>query len=116
MPFGPQTIDGKPRKADPVRIPFSRVLVLHSFSFMQLWVSIKAVKAKLASILHDISAHLKRYAEACDTPESRNMFLKDCESITKQDAEVSLHLPMCGASLTRGTVIALKTCRVALYW
>ena len=69
------------------------VLVLNSIlSFVQLWASIKAVKVKLASILHDASAQLKQYAEACDNPEIRDMFLKDCESIIRQDAEVSLRL------------------------
>lgn len=52
---------------------------------IQLWPSIKTVKAKIVALMHDTSTVLKTYGEKCDTSAT---FAKDCAAIVGKDDEV----------------------------
>lgn len=43
--------------------------------------------------MHDVAAHLKSFADSCDTEDAKAVFLKDCEPLVGQDAEVCISRP-----------------------
>lgn len=88
MSLGPQTMNGKQKKADPVCSERYQVQIFAHENLLQHWASIKTVRSKISSILHEVSKELLAFGEACEADDRKNAFSASCQSVVEKDEEV----------------------------